>query len=314
MSLFVATFEAMAVLFTIGGLGFLVLGRRIVPKEAFRFLNPLVLDIALPCLIFTNIITRFRPAEYREWWQLPLWWLAFTAVAGGMTALAVKTCRKEVRPEFAVSLFFQNITFFPLAILTGLFGAGSSYIVDLFLFGMLFPPFLFNTYYLFFDGSQGRFDWRKTFHPVVVVSFVAIAICLADLQDSLPHFLVSSTKLVGQTAVPLIMIVLGGGIYVALSQHGPVRIVEILRFVLFKNVIFPLAVLGILVLVRPAYGVALIIVLESAVPPITSVPLFAERGKGNSALVSQFVVASFLASVVTIPIMVWLFGKYFPAY
>ena len=88
--------------------------------------------------------------------------------------------------------------------------------------------------------------------------------------------------------------------------------IELARFVLFKNVIFPLVALGVLVLVRPAYSVALIILLESAVPPITSVPMFAERGKGNRALVSQFVVASFLASVVTIPVMVWLFGQYFP--
>jgi len=82
--------------------------------------------------------------------------------------------------------------------------------------------------------------------------------------------------------------------------------------VLVKNIIFPLVFLGILILIRPAYNFALIIFLESAVPPITGVPIVTEREGGNSSITNQFILASFLFSIITIPGVFALFTNFFP--
>ena len=69
MSLFIATFESVAVLLGIGVLGFWIIRRRILPGDILGFLSPLALDIALPCLIFANIIQNFSPGESHGWCQ-----------------------------------------------------------------------------------------------------------------------------------------------------------------------------------------------------------------------------------------------------
>jgi predicted permease len=90
-------------------------------------------------------------------------------------------------------------------------------------------------------------------------------------------------------------------------------VVEIIKFIVIKNIVFPLVFLGIVLLIRPAYHVALLILLESAIPPITAVPLITERFGGNRAVADQFLLASFLFSMISVSVMVSLFSMFFSA-
>jgi predicted permease len=312
MNLFITTFESVAVLLGIGILGFWIIGKRIVPGDILGLLSPLALDIALPSLIFVNILRNFSPQDSPDWWQLPLWWTFFTAVAAGLTSVTMFISEKENRREFAISLFYQNGIFFPLAILAGMYGSEPLYLVFLFLFTIFFPAFFFGTYHLFFKKTDRRgLDWKKIIHPVLIVTVVGVIMRLAGVHDIIPDFIISIFSLLGGMTIPLIMIILGGNIYMDLHKKGQLQIIEITKFVIFKNIIFPLVFLGILILVRPAYHIALLILLQGAVPPVTAVPLVTERSGGNRAIVNQFIVVSFIFSLISIPMMVWLFHMFF---
>jgi len=87
---------------------------------------------------------------------------------------------------------------------------------------------------------------------------------------------------------------------------------DIIKFVLVKNVFFPAVFLGLLVWLRLEFSMALILILQAAVPPVTAIPIFAERSGGNRSLAGQLVVASFLFSVFSIPAVLFLFTRFFP--
>jgi hypothetical protein len=70
--------------------------------------------------------------------------------------------------------------------------------------------------------------------------------------------------------------------------------------------------IGLLILAHPAYRIALIILLQSAVPPITGASIHAEREGGSASITNQFILASFAVSVVSIPLMFTLFSRFFP--
>jgi malate permease and related proteins len=112
------------------------------------------------------------------------------------------------------------------------------------------------------------------------------------------------------------MLILGGNIYNDFKQNksagGRIYWSQIARFVLIKNILFPAIFLALLVWLKPDFPLAFIIILEAAVPPITSVPIFTERMGGNRMLVNQFIVASFLLSILTIPLTIWGFSRFFP--
>lgn len=312
MDLFITTFESVAVLLGIGLIGFLIIRKRIVPGNILGLLSPLALEIALPSLIFVNIVQNFSPSDSPDWWQLPLWWGFFTLVSAGLTFIFMFISHKKTRREFAISLFYQNGIFFPLAILARMFGDDSSYIVLLFLFTIFYAAFFFSTYPFFFESKEkNKLNWKKIIHPVLIATILAIFIRVGGVQDEIPDFIISIFTLLGGMTIPLIMIILGGNIYIDFKKKGKTQIFEITKFVIIKNILFPLIFIGILFLIKPSYHIALIVLLQSAVPPVTAVPLVTERSGGDRSIVNQFIVGSFVISLISIPIMIYLFEMFF---
>ena len=310
MNIFFTSFESVATLLGVGVIGFWIVRRGLFPGDVLRFLNPLAIDIALPALVFYNIIANFSPETIPGWWQLPLWWFAFTAILFVLTMISGFVSKKETRPEFKISLLYQNGIFLPLVVIGGMFGDNSTLLIYLFLFTLFYPGFVFSTYH-FFYGKKERIDWKKVLNPVLIASLVAIFLRYFNIQDFVPGFIVSCSKLVGGMAIPTIMIIIGGNIYVDFQKKGPLYTGELIKFLLLKNIIFPLIFLGLLILIRPHYGIALIILLESAVPPITAAPVVIEREGGNKNIANQFVLTSFIFSLFSISLMLMLFSRFF---
>jgi predicted permease len=312
MNIFITTFTAVGTLLIIGILGFWLLSRRILVDNVLGPLSVLAIDIALPCLIFTNILTQFNPEKYPLWWTLPFYWIGFTIFFWIMSATSTIIAEKTTHREFRFSLFFHNGIFFPLAIIAEIFGPQSPYMVDLFLYTLFYPAFFFNTAPLFFGKKIHSLNWPRIFNPVLVATVLAVAFTLSGAHQYVPTFITSGLALVGNMAVPLLMIILGGNIFLDMQKSGRLAIKETLKFICIKNIIFPVVTLGVLVLLHPPYYIALIIMIQSAVPPITAVPIVAEREGGDRSIVNQFMVASFGISLITLPLMILLFSRIFP--
>ncbi len=317
MDILLIVLQSVVALLGIGVLGFWILKRGIIPENVIGFLVRLAIEIALPSVIFSNIIINFSPQELPDWWQLPIWWLLFSVTALVLTLITMFLSQKSTRSEFALSTYFQNGIFFPLIVISGLFGSESTYAVQLFIFIIFHPVVFFTAAPLFFrkkDGEEKKSPMRlsRIINPVIVATLLAVAVKLTGIDVYLPEFLITMLKILGGMTLPLIMIILGGSLYIDFRKKGKIYIWEIVKFVLVKNVLFPLAMLGILILIKPAYNVALIMFMESAVPPITGVPIVTEREGGNSSITNQFILASFVLSIVTIPGVFTLFTQFFP--
>ncbi len=308
MDVLFSAFQAVAMLLFIGVIGAWMITKKMVKENFFSLLSPLALEIALPALIFTNIINNFDPHLKTNWWKLPLWWGFFTIIAFIVTLIGVILAKKENKREFGISLFYQNGIFFPLAILAGMFGRNSEYIVDLFLFMIFYASFFFSTSFLFYS-SKGKIQWKKIFHPVFIVTVLAVILKLTRFNTYVPPFIISALEMVGAMSIPLLMIILGGNILIDFQQIGKLYLGEIIKFLIFKNLIVPFVMLGIIILIKPSYNIALILVIESAVPPVTAIPLVTDRNGGNRAIVNQFLLSSFLFSLISIPLVIYLFNR-----
>jgi predicted permease len=268
--------------------------------------------------VLANILTQFSPQKYPDWWQLPLWWIGFTLVALALSLGTSLMVKKSIRSEWTISLLYQNGIFFPLIIIGGLFNSPAMYLVQLFLFISLQPSLVFSTYTLFFKkkAEEQALNWKRIINPVMVVTIIGLLIGLAGIASHIPEFLIMILTLVGAMALPLFMLILGGNVYNDYMYSGPegrkIYWWEVAKFILVKNLLFPLVFLGLLIWLRPGYVVALIILLQAAVPPITAIPIFAERCGGNRAIASQYIVASFIFSIISIPAMIYLFSRFFP--
>jgi malate permease and related proteins len=317
MEIFLATFQAVAALLGIGVLGFWIIGRRNLPSNALGLLNSIAIDVTLPCLVLVNILIQFNPQNFPDWWRMPLWWAGFTIVVFILTLLGSRISRKATRGEFAMSLFFQNGIFFPLIIIVGLYGSNSSYLVSLFLFVFLQGTVIFTTYPYFIrkKADNLQLTWKRIVNPVMVATVVGMVLALLGVKQYVPNFLIMIISLVGAMATPLFMLILGGNIYNDFINKetggAKLEIGETIKFVIVKNLVFPLIVLGLLIWIRPDNFIAFLMLLEAAIPPITAIPIFTQRLGGNRAITNQFIVASFIFSIVSIPAMLFLFSRFF---
>jgi hypothetical protein len=235
-----------------------------------------------------------------------------------MSLSASLLVRREIRSEFTIGLFYQNGLFFPILIIGGIFGQGNPYLVPLFLFVIFYPSMVFSTYTLFFRKSvqKQKLNWRRIVNPVLVATIVGLIIGFVQARDHIPDFLITIVTMVGAMSIPLFMLILGGNIYNDIMYKADNRstwyIREVVKFVVVKNLIFPLAFLALLLWLRSDFTIALIIMLQAAVPPITALPILVERCGGNRKMASQFVVASFVFSIFSIPAFIYLFSRFFP--
>ncbi len=314
MDIFLVVLQSVLVLLGIGVVGFWITRRGVIPENILSILSRLALDIALPCMVFASIISNFTPKDLPDWWQLPLWWAGFAAVALVLSLLTMFLSAKETRSEFALNLFFQNGLFFPLIIITGIFGSGSEYLPMLYIFILIHPVVFFGAYQLFFKKKQKEkaMQWNRIFNPILIATVLAVVVQLLGFRSYLPDFVQSILQIIGGMAMPLIMIILGGSLYLDFKQRGKFYLKEIIKFLVIKNIVFPLVLLGLLFVIKPVYGIALILILQAAVPPITGTPIVTERAGGNKAISNQFILSSFVFSIVSIPLIFLLFDRFFP--
>lgn len=315
MVIFFATLKSVAVLMGIGLIGFGVLAKRIVPLDVLKVLTPLVLEVALPCMIFFNIISKFNPKTLPDWWTLPLWWMAMTAIFVVLTLFGMLYIDKQNRGEAGISLFYPNATFFPLGIIPFIYGSDNTLIIELFLFTLVFPILVFNGYMLFFREHKENFKFNlkdsKIFNSILIATLASLFLKLTGADFLVPGFIIEITGIVGATALPLLMLTIGGNVFIDFRRRGEFRLASCVRFVLTKNLLFPAVILGFIVLVRPSKSVAILMMLQSVVPPLSAVPVLTARANGNASLANQFLISSFICSVVTIPICLWCFSIFY---
>ncbi len=313
MDIFLVVLQSVLVLLGIGIVGFWVARRNVIPENVLGFLSRLAIDIALPCMVFASILTNFDPEELPDWWQLPLWWFAFAAISLVLSLITSYLSARETRGEFTINLFFQNGLFFPLIIMSGVFGINAPYISQLYIFIIIHPIMFFSTYHLFFRKNRGKTNWHNTINPILVATILAIIVQLLGVKGYLPDFIHDILRILGGMALPLIMIILGGSLYLDFKQTGrKLYYQEIIKFLTIKNVVFPLVFIAVLFLMQPSYNIALLFFLEAAAPPVTATPILTERAGGNKLISSQFVLASFIFCIITIPLTFLLFNRLFP--
>lgn len=307
MYYFFGTLESLTVLIGISVIGFYVLSRKILTEDALKFLTTLAINIALPSLVFVNIVQNFNPQNFPKWWSLPLWWIGFTLLAGIISIVCTPLSKNAIRREFALCLFYQNAVFVPLPIIVSLFGEDSIQTTALLIFAVFYPSFVFTTYPLFFHKRSIEFNKTKVFNPVLVATLAAISLKLMGIGSYVPGFVTKALNMVGNMTIPLVLMILGGSIYLDYKQKEKIQIQQIIKFVLIKNILFPIIALFVVSIVHPRYEVALLVVLQASVPPMTAAPILIEKMNGNKSIANQFLLGSFLFSLITIPIVFYIF-------
>ncbi len=287
----------------IGASAFLV-RKRVFNDSHIRALTAVVVNLALPCLVFASILNNFNTSTYPHWWKYPLIGAALTF---GTLALSRLVFWRDHERGFTLSAMttFQNAGYLILPIGEVLFPAQFGiFSVILFLMLLSYMPLLWSVGKFFISHTRGtKIKLSQVFTVPFYSSLVAMFLVFTELNLYVPEIFLSSVEMVGKSCVPLATVVLGftmGSLHVS----GLPSFFDTFRVVALKLLVIPVLMIFVLkytsISSTPLENAFWI--LEASSPPATALALQAIHYGGDEKLVCGILVISYLVALFTIPL------------
>lgn len=288
MPLILTVLEIVAPVFLLAGIGFgwVKLGF----EYRIQFVTQLAMTLSVPCLIFVSLMqTQIEPAA------LTALSLASVVAYGAVSlaaALLVWMLRLN-RRTYLAPLIFGNTGNLGLPLALFAFGeTGLSYAVVVFAI-MAIWSFTFGIWLVAGAGSFGK----VLREPLVWATLLGALFLWQGWQT--PVFLTNTLKLIGQMAIPMMLITLGVAV-ARLSPGGVMRaiLLSLIKLVICVGIAWAAAMA--FDLDRIAFGV---LVLQVATPVAVTSYLLAEKYGADAQAVAGLVVVSTLMAVAALPLL-----------
>ena len=291
MNLSMTVLEIVAPVFILAALGFgwVKLGF----EYRIQFVTRLAMTLAVPCLIFTALMKSDLDKSTLGTFVLAS--LAGYALIAVVAFVLMRVLGMDQRTYLAPLIFGNTGNLgVPLALFAfGDTGLGYAVVV---LAVTAILSFTFGIYLVAGKGAGGK----ALKEPMVWATLLGALFLWQDWET--PRFLTNALDLIGQMAIPLMLITLG----VAVARLTPGKISRAVILSLVKLLICVAAGWGIGFLFgldKVAFGV---LVLQLATPVAVTSYLLAEKFNADSEAVAGMVVVSTLISVVALPLLLAL--------
>lgn len=288
MNLTLTVLEIVSPVFLLAGIGFgwVKLGF----EYRIQFVTQLAMTLSVPCLIFVSLMnTKIDPVA------LTYLSLATVVAYGGVTIVAAVLVWVFglSRRTYLAPLIFGNTGNLGLPLALFAFGdTGLSYAVVVFAI-MAIWSFTFGIWLVAGAGSFGK----VVREPLVWATLLGALFLIQGWQT--PKFLTNTLGLLGQMAIPMMLITLG----VAIARLSPggigkAVVLSALKLVVCVGIAWGAGVF--FALDRVAFGV---LVLQVATPVAVTSYLLAEKYGADAQSVAGLVVVSTLMSVAALPLL-----------
>jgi malate permease and related proteins len=288
VNLTLTVLEIVAPVFLLAGIGFAWV--KLGFEYRIQFVTQLAMTLSVPCLIFVSLMnTQIDPAA------LTALSLATVVAYGGVTlvAAAIVWGMGLNRRIYLAPLIFGNTGNLGLPLALFAFGdAGLSYAVVVFAV-MAIWSFTFGIWLVAGAGSFGK----VVREPLVWGTLLGALFLVQGWQT--PKFMTNTLSLLGQMAIPMMLITLGVAV-ARLTPGGVGRAVVLSAIKLVICVAIAWAAGVYFELDRTALGV---LVLQVATPVAVTSYLLAEKYGADAQSVAGLVVVSTLMSVAALPIL-----------
>jgi len=288
VNLVLTVLEIVAPVFILGLIGFVWV--RLGHDYSIRFVTQLTMTISLPCLVFTALMgTEIEPAALAAVSMAAV--VAYVAV-GLLALLTVRVLGLSIRTYLA-PLTFGNTGNLGLPLALFAFGdTGLDLAVVVFAVMAVFS-FTIGVWIVAGGGSI----LKVVREPIVAGTLLGALFLWQGWQT--PRFLTNTLELIGQVAIPLMLITLG----VALARLRPGRVWRDLGLSIGKAAVSAgIAVGAGLWFALPPVPLA-VLTLQVATPVAVTSYLLAAKYEADAEAVASLVVVSTLLSVLYLPLI-----------
>ena len=291
-------------------IGYLLRKRNIITEEVQKGLSDILLKVVLPLSILDSAHYAYNGALFHAMTVVAIVSVSFYATGlFAMTLISrILPLEKNQKKIFVTMTVFQNTGFVGIPVMSALFAEQG--LLMAVIFNLSYNLFMY-TYGINSLSGRGGVDLKKIVrNPVTIMSVISILIFMSPFR--LPEIIAAPIADVGSMSVPLSMMIMGGSLakvpLLGLLKDKYSYLVSLIRLV-----VFPLLVLLILKLIGVSPVTASVCVLMTALPCGTMNVIFAEKYNCAPEFASKAVFQSMTLMAVTLPLMILLVTRIFPA-
>ena len=285
--------------------GALAMRLKFIEKDDLSKLGRLVIDIMFPMLAFSSITSTFDPSQLNELWMLPVFGFGLM-FSGGLLGFVFRYGMRNRSDERAITFHhfcaINNYVFLPLIILQSLWG--DKYIALLLIMNIGSTLGFWTVGVGILSGGCIRRTLKNVFSINLFAVALALTFCFFNIP--VPELAAKVFSKIGGAAVPLMLIVIGAAICNS-AHHLLKNKWDIIYLSLVRLIIIPLILVSILKHLPLPLEVFRVVFIVSIMPVASSAVVFMRRFGGDPDLAAQAAVVTTLLSILTIPLMTYLF-------
>lgn len=310
--------SAVLAIFAIIGLG--AFGRHVkwMTDEADRTLLKLTINILFPALILDKTLGQPALFQLRNLTLAPL--VGFLTVVAGFAVgwlaaqlLAGPARLTDARQKrtFALCVGLYNYGYVPIPLARQLFGEDT--LAVLFIHNLGVEIALWTVGILLISGHLSRQWWRSIINPVSITIAASLLLNFLGLHDDLPGFLRKAFEMLGASAIPLALVLIGATI---VDVFAEARIGQGARVIILSSLLrlglLPALFLLLAWVIPASPQLKAVITLEAAMPSAVFPIVLARHYGGDSPTAVRVVLGTSLLSLATMPLWLsagmWLLG------
>ena len=325
IKIFGSTFFSIIKLFLVILAAGILVRKKVLSRENIQGLSVATVDVFLPCLSFTSILTNFRPGQFDQWWVLPVTGVLIPAL--GMLLGLLFFCRELPEKRNMLPLAgVQNASFLILPLGAILFPVGFKlFSVYVFLFVMGQSIMLWTIGKHFTTAAPDEpLQLKNLLNPPLFATLLAIFLVFTGFHsfffipetgntgvlNSALNAIFDAMQLISQATVPLAIFILGG-LLGSISIKVRPYLWDAVRVTLIKLVIVPVIIITTVYLsgIGDKFPLlAIFFVIEGASASAITLALQVKKYGGDEQKIGSILMVSYIACLFLMPIWVSVWG------
>ena len=284
--------------------GVILVRTKVLNKETLEPISKFVIKMALPVMIFINIIDGVDKEILSGSWPILLIAAGFYAVMYLVSFRMTKIFHltEDRAGIYQAMMLFGNIGFMAVPVISNVFPGNGILYVSVF---MIFDQLMLWTLgvKLTTPLGSGRFDPKKLINPATVAILIGMVLMLTEVR--IPSLLDIGLQKIGATASPLAMIYIGG-IFAELPLKKYLKELSLYGIVLVRMLLAAILMFLVLGFFPVNEEIRLAMSLITGMPTMTAVVMMANASglDGDYALGGVFITT--VCGIVTLPFVCWL--------
>lgn len=294
---------AVAPVFVIVAIGFAIRRLGLLTAEADRSLLRLAVNVLVPCLIADSILANAALRQTGNFLLPPLVGLATVSLGylvGAFGARAMRLAPGKQTRTFAYTVGLYNYGYLAIPLTQSLFDRETVGVLFTHNLGVEIGFWLGAS--LVLAAASASRNWRSIFNAPVIAILVSLTLNGINAQEWLPPFVLSAARSLGQSAIPLSLLLTGATLRDLLAQIEPRGGLLVAAGASFLRLgLLPLLFLALAKFLPCSVELKRVIVIQAAMPAAMLPVVIVKHYQGDAPTALTVVLVTTLLGLLTIP-------------